>query len=522
MELSKRQRILDEIYNTEVSYLNFLKICQTVYFEDMISHVPPIIPLEKTNEMFKYLDTIITISQELIRLFDESKKSNCFESEIGNIFIQMQSYLKGYNLYVANNAYALNIADRLYKKEKYAKYLETLRQSIQGPDTMKLDLNSFLIMPVQRVPRYRLLLQDLLKNTPDGTLGKSALATALEQIKVLGISINESIADEERRRKLLEIQSRLPKSLQPKFVCPGREFVMETTVVLTWEEKLTKLTLIFVTDMLIFAETVNKRIDVKYVMIIGRIKRQTGERTEFELYTKEDGNIKLVFLNEKDGQLFHDKITELIPVQVKKLAEKKAAEDECPCCRKSLNRLASYSSPGFIVCAKCNKKVCNTCATTKIALVAGGAPRKVCDACILEQFTKQQETNKKLKQKKEPLLLNSQKKDINEFQQNLITSSCTSSQVFTSPMLCSTGHNIYSTPMMTSNPYYIPLTYSTRQIPQTFTTSQPLSQTFTTSQPLSQTVNCSNQTQRSQIEILKNLNVPQRRPQTKLNKKNLN
>ncbi|EKE42131.1 hypothetical protein ENUP19_0304G0032 [Entamoeba nuttalli] len=512
MELSKRQRILDEIYNTEVSYLNFLKICQTVYFEDMVSHVPLIIPLEKTNEMFKYLDTIITISQELIRLFDESKKSNCFESEIGNIFIQMQSYLKGYNLYVANNAYALNIADRLYKKEKYAKYLETLRQSIQGPDTMKLDLNSFLIMPVQRVPRYRLLLQDLLKNTPDGTLGKSALATALEQIKVLGISINESIADEERRRKLLEIQSRLPKSLQPKFVCPGREFVMETNVVLTWEEKLTKLTLIFVTDMLIFAETVNIRIDVKHVMIIGRIKRQTGERTEFELSTKEDGNIKLVFLNEKDGQLFHDKITELIPVQVKKLAEKKSAEDECPCCRKSLNRLASYSSPGFIVCAKCNKKVCNTCATTKIALVAGGAPRKVCDACILEQFTKQQETNKKLKQKKEPLLLNSQKKDINEFQQNLITSSCTSSQVFTSPMLCSTGHNIYSTPMMTSTPYYIPLTYSTRQIPQTFTTSQ----------LIPQTVNCSNQTQRSQIEILKNLNVPQRRPQTKLNKKNLN
>lgn len=34
------------------------------------------------------------------------------------------------------------------------------------PESKKLDLPSYLIMPVQRLPRYELLLRDLIKQTP--------------------------------------------------------------------------------------------------------------------------------------------------------------------------------------------------------------------------------------------------------------------------------------------------------------------------------------------------------------------
>ncbi len=40
----------------------------------------------------------------------------------------------------------------------------------QSRDNKKLDLASYLIMPVQRLPRYELLLKDLIRNTPPGEL----------------------------------------------------------------------------------------------------------------------------------------------------------------------------------------------------------------------------------------------------------------------------------------------------------------------------------------------------------------
>ena len=43
------------------------------------------------------------------------------------------------------------------------------------PECANLDLMGYLITPVQRLPRYKLLLEDLLRNTPedhDGTFQK--------------------------------------------------------------------------------------------------------------------------------------------------------------------------------------------------------------------------------------------------------------------------------------------------------------------------------------------------------------
>ena len=70
-------------------------------------------------------------------------------------------------------------------------------------------LLSYLIMPVQRIPRYVLLLRELKKNTPDTHPEYEALTVALTKIESIGTHINESKRQVEQMSKLLDIQNRL-------------------------------------------------------------------------------------------------------------------------------------------------------------------------------------------------------------------------------------------------------------------------------------------------------------------------
>ena len=64
-------------------------------------------------------------------------------------------------------------------------------------------------MPVQRIPRYVLLLRELNKYTPAGHPETEALTVALSKIESIGTHINESKRQVEQMSKLLDIQNRL-------------------------------------------------------------------------------------------------------------------------------------------------------------------------------------------------------------------------------------------------------------------------------------------------------------------------
>lgn len=63
-----------------------------------------------------------------------------------------------------------------------------------------------LIQPVQRVPRYRLLLAELLKCTPETHPDYEPCEKALLKIEDVAIHVNESVRAKENQEKLLQIQ----------------------------------------------------------------------------------------------------------------------------------------------------------------------------------------------------------------------------------------------------------------------------------------------------------------------------
>ena len=87
-------------------------------------------------------------------------------------------------------------------------------------------LEALLIVPIQRVPRYRLLLTELISHTDEEDSEHTILNAALNQVEMVARHINEQIRDQENMQRMIRIQKSLFHG-KPKIVTPGRRFVRE-------------------------------------------------------------------------------------------------------------------------------------------------------------------------------------------------------------------------------------------------------------------------------------------------------
>ena len=83
----------------------------------------------------------------------------------------------------------------------------------------RLSLTSFLIMPVQRLPRYRLLLQDIFKETANGTAAKSSIKVALKAVMDVTSKISSEKSDENiDPDQILSLEMQIIKNLKKIFL----------------------------------------------------------------------------------------------------------------------------------------------------------------------------------------------------------------------------------------------------------------------------------------------------------------
>ena len=125
--------------------------------------------------------------------------------QYGEIIKRAAKDFKGcYTRYVNNYDTAQERLTRLKEtdREKH-RYLEVCKTH---PDANGLDVRSFLIQPVQRVPRYRMLLEELLSHTDAAHADEAPLREALQRVCEVAMHINEekrSLDEKERMRVLV-------------------------------------------------------------------------------------------------------------------------------------------------------------------------------------------------------------------------------------------------------------------------------------------------------------------------------
>jgi len=131
------------------------------------------------------------------------------------------------------------------------------------PETKSLDLLSFLIMPVQRIPRYILLLGDLLKNTPKEHSDYKETETALQKTKEIAEYLNEGKRRAENASKVVAIQDSLI-GLDEELVKEGRYFVREGSLIKKKKNASDYIYIFLLSDVLLYCVQYKKGYKVKH------------------------------------------------------------------------------------------------------------------------------------------------------------------------------------------------------------------------------------------------------------------
>jgi FYVE/RhoGEF/PH domain-containing protein 5/6 len=201
--LKKRSYVVLEIISTEKTYYERLQIVSDVYVAPCRNG--KILDMQDVQEQFGYWDVICGIHKELYESMVRDQDAGTLQ--MGALFLKFSHYLKVYKDYLVNFDKALTRRAHLMTMNK--KFVELVENGQKDPRSLGIGIESLLIGPVQRIPRYRLLLQELLKYTPEDHEEYESISKSLEKIKEVASENNEAIRQRENLEKIMEIMMKI-------------------------------------------------------------------------------------------------------------------------------------------------------------------------------------------------------------------------------------------------------------------------------------------------------------------------
>lgn len=147
---------------------------------------------------------------------------------IGHIFCEFGHYFKMYKTYCRTfQASVMAFEFETQNNRAFHDFLQVPSRMIQLGN---MTLQDYLLLPVQRIPRYRLLLQELLKWTPASHQEYADLEKSLRLISEIASSINEAVRQHEAWQELLILQRSILNLDQPLIDTPGRVLLRSADV----------------------------------------------------------------------------------------------------------------------------------------------------------------------------------------------------------------------------------------------------------------------------------------------------
>jgi hypothetical protein len=208
-----RNKAIDEIIDSERNYLKQLEIIEE-YFMNPIKETY-MLPGQVFAAIFGDILGIRQVNKELLTAMEHST------DQIGKVFLELAPYLKFYSTDANDFESDIKLIEEW--KEKH-KGIRTLVANAETRPEVQKKLNSLLITPIQRIPRYKLLLDDIIKNTPRFHPDRNNLEEARTQIDAIAWYINDQIKDHDHNQLMIKIQKSLVGGV-PKIVKPGRKLI---------------------------------------------------------------------------------------------------------------------------------------------------------------------------------------------------------------------------------------------------------------------------------------------------------
>lgn len=214
-KMGLREKTIQEILTSEMSYLHQIEIL-IQYFMEPLKKSSFISTTEYTT-LFGHLDTIYKVNGELLN----EMKNN--PNNVGAAFLKLAPFFKLYSVYAYDYKNVLNLLQEIQNSNPQLKQFILQQEAL--PD-VGMSLASLLITPIQRVPRYRLLLQEVLSLTSHNHPDYYILQRSLKEVENTALHINNLVQEQESMQQMIELQRSLQNG-RPSIVAPGRRLLKE-------------------------------------------------------------------------------------------------------------------------------------------------------------------------------------------------------------------------------------------------------------------------------------------------------
>jgi hypothetical protein len=220
-----RRLAAEEVLTTERTYVRNLQTIVEVFYRPMVAD--GLVTEKDATQIFAGVSEIVGVNEAILAALEKRLAEGAEVLRLGDIFITFAPFLKIYTKYCNNYGTAMSVLDKVLKKQTVKDFFAAVAED---PRVGSLSITSFLIMPVQRIPRYELLLREVLKKTdPQAEAAEHAnLLRALESIHDVAEHVNDAMKQAEARQKVVEVQEQLVGDLQ--LVTPDRVLIKMGTL----------------------------------------------------------------------------------------------------------------------------------------------------------------------------------------------------------------------------------------------------------------------------------------------------
>nr|XP_030117393.3 FYVE, RhoGEF and PH domain-containing protein 6 isoform X2 [Taeniopygia guttata] len=227
---TKVYHIAKEIMSSEKVFVDVLKLLH-IDFRDAVAHASrqlgkPVIEDRILNQILYYLPQLYELNRDLLRELEERLSHWLEHQRIADIFVKKGPYLKMYSTYIKEFDKNVALLDEQCKKN--AGFASVVKDFEMSPRCASLALKHYLLKPVQRIPQYRLLLTDYLKNLLEESADYRDTQDALAVVIEVANHANDIMKQGDNFQKLMQIQYSL--NGHHEIVQPGRVFLKEGTL----------------------------------------------------------------------------------------------------------------------------------------------------------------------------------------------------------------------------------------------------------------------------------------------------
>ncbi|XP_050989818.1 guanine nucleotide exchange factor VAV3b isoform X2 [Labeo rohita] len=196
-EVDIRSCCLLEIKQTEAKYTETLETIEKYFMIPLIKFISAI----DIDKIFSNIPDLVKVHKGLLAEIQDSVQNKNAEN-LHQIFITYKDRLLLYGKYCSHVESAISLLDFICKEKEGVRL--KLEECSKRANNGKFTLRDLLVVPMQRVLKYPLLLQELVKYTSDKE--KSNLRLALDAMRDLAQYVNEVKRDVETLREIDQYQ----------------------------------------------------------------------------------------------------------------------------------------------------------------------------------------------------------------------------------------------------------------------------------------------------------------------------